>query len=143
MSQTSPPSITASPTAPQRNDRTTFSTRVDAFVTWLIAAVTQFSAVATNVYNNAVDCYNNAVTVAGNTATTVAAANYKGEWSAQVGAAAIPYSVSYKGIFYHLIANVADVTAHNPATDSATWTQSSFPSPVGGYIITRNLFGAF
>ncbi|HEX8615673.1 MAG TPA: hypothetical protein VF800_30695 [Telluria sp.] len=51
-----PPTITPVPTpAIQRNDRTTFSNRVDAFVTWLIAAVTQFGAVATNVYNNAVD----------------------------------------------------------------------------------------
>jgi hypothetical protein len=62
MSQTSPTPITAAPTpAPQRNDRTTFSARVDAFVTWLIAAVTEFNSIATNVYNNAVDAYNNAV----------------------------------------------------------------------------------
>lgn len=51
-----PPTITPVPTpAIQRNDRTTFSNRVDAFVTWLIIAVAQFGAVATNVYNNAVD----------------------------------------------------------------------------------------
>jgi hypothetical protein len=64
MAQTTPPSITPAPTAPQRSNRATFSGLVDAFVTWLISAVTQFSSVATNVYNNAVDCYNNAVAAA-------------------------------------------------------------------------------
>lgn len=62
MAQTTPPSITAAPTpAPSRADRTTFSTRVDAFVTWLIAAVAELQALATNVYNNAVDGYNSSV----------------------------------------------------------------------------------
>ncbi len=62
MSQTTPPSITPAPTpAPSRGDKSTFSNRVDAFVTWLITAVTEFGNVATNVYNNAVDAYNNAV----------------------------------------------------------------------------------
>ena len=74
MAQTVPPSITAAPTAPQRNDRTTFSDRVDAFVTWLIAAVAQFSAVATNVYNNAVDAYNNAVSGAASASAAAASA---------------------------------------------------------------------
>ena len=80
MAQTTPPSITAAPSpAPQRGDKVTFSTRVDAFVTWLIAAVTQFSALATNAYSNAVDCYNNAVaaassaSAAGSSATSAAA----------------------------------------------------------------------
>ena len=52
---TIPPTISPAPVAPQRGDRNTFSARVDAFLTWLIAAVTQFSAVATNAYDNAVE----------------------------------------------------------------------------------------
>lgn len=76
MAQTSPPSITGSPTAPQRGDRTTFSTRVDAFVTWMATAVGEFGAVATNVYNNAVDAYNNAVAGAASaSAASISAAN--------------------------------------------------------------------
>lgn len=51
---TPPPPITPVPTpAPQRGDRTTFSGRVDAFVTWLTNATAEFQAVADNVYNNA------------------------------------------------------------------------------------------
>lgn len=62
MAQTPPPSVTPAPTpAPQRGEKATFSTRVDAFVVWLTAAVGQFSAIATNVYNNAVDAYNSAI----------------------------------------------------------------------------------
>ena len=68
---TIPPTITPAPAAPQRGDRTTFSARVDAFLTWLIAAVTQFGAVATNAYNNAVEA-SNAATNAGASASSAA-----------------------------------------------------------------------
>lgn len=67
---TTPPTITATPTpVPQRNDRTTFSARVDAFVIWISAAVAQFAAVAINCYNNALEAFTSA-----NTATSAAAA---------------------------------------------------------------------
>lgn len=79
MSQTTPPTITPSPTPPQRNNRATFSTLFDAFVTWIASAVAQFGAVAQNVYDNAVDAYNSsmsAATQAGNAQTqAVSAAN--------------------------------------------------------------------
>ncbi len=74
MSQTSPPTITGSPTVPQRSDRATFSSRVDDFVTWMAAAVSEFGAVATNVYNNAVDAYNNAVSASASASTASNAA---------------------------------------------------------------------
>jgi hypothetical protein len=76
MAQTPPPTITPVPTpAPQRGDRTTFSARVDAFITWLIVAVTEFYNIALNVYNNAVDAYNNAVAAAGSATTAAAKAD--------------------------------------------------------------------
>jgi len=73
---TTPPTISAAPAAPQRGVKATFSARVDAFVTWLVAAVGQFAALATNVYNNAVETFNNATTAstAASTATSAAAA---------------------------------------------------------------------
>jgi hypothetical protein len=75
MAAQTPPPITPVPTpVPQRGDRATFSSRVDAFVTWLINAVTQFGAVATNVYNNALDAFNSAVAAAGSANTASAAA---------------------------------------------------------------------
>lgn len=56
MAIVTPPTITPAPTpAPQRGDRTTFSNRVDAFVTWLTLAVAQFAAVAANVAANATE----------------------------------------------------------------------------------------
>lgn len=59
---TPPPTITAAPTAPQRGVKATFSTLLDAFLTWLVAAVSQFGAVATNVFNNATEAFNSATT---------------------------------------------------------------------------------
>lgn len=71
-----PPVITPVPTpAIQRNDRTTFSNRVDAFVTWLITGVAQFGAVATNVYNNAVDAAASASSAFSNKGLSQAAAD--------------------------------------------------------------------
>ncbi|MBZ2208467.1 hypothetical protein [Massilia soli] len=68
-----PPTITPPPDGPQRGDRATFAGRVDAFITWLIAAVAQFGALATNVYANAVDAFASA-TAAGSSASAAAAA---------------------------------------------------------------------
>lgn len=75
MAQTPPPTITPAPApAPQRGDRATFSSRVDAFVTWISAVVAQFQAVATNVYSNAVDAFNNATNAAASAATATSSA---------------------------------------------------------------------
>lgn len=74
MAQTAPPTVDPAPTPyPQRNDRTTFSTRVDAFVTWFIASIAQLVALVTNCYNNAVDAYNNANIASAAAADAIAA----------------------------------------------------------------------
>lgn len=66
MAQTTPPTIDPVPTPPiQRGDRATFSSRVDAFILWLVAAVAQFQALANNVYANALDVYANATAALG------------------------------------------------------------------------------
>jgi hypothetical protein len=76
MAVTPPPSITPAPTpAPQRGEKSTFSARVDAFVTWLTAAVGQFGAVATNVKDNAADAFGSATTAANAATTATGAAN--------------------------------------------------------------------
>lgn len=72
---TTPPAITAVPTPqPVRNDRTTFSPRVDALVTWLPTHITDLIAALINVYDNAVSAYDSAVAALAdkNTATTQA-----------------------------------------------------------------------
>lgn len=56
MAVQTPPPIDPVPTPPiQRGDRATFSSRVDAFILWLVAAVAQFRAVALNVAANATE----------------------------------------------------------------------------------------
>jgi hypothetical protein len=56
MAVQNPPPIDPVPTPPiQRGDRATFSSRVDAFIMWLVTAVAQFRAVALNVSANATD----------------------------------------------------------------------------------------
>lgn len=83
MARTPPPNITPAPLpAPQRGDRATFSSRVDAFVLWLTNAVAQFAAVATNVYNNAVDAFQSA-TAAGNSASAAALSAASADQDAQ------------------------------------------------------------
>ena len=75
MAQTPPPGIDPVPTPPiQRGDRATFSSRVDAFIVWLVNAVTQFGLVAMNVYNNALDAAASALAAAGFASTAQAAA---------------------------------------------------------------------
>jgi len=73
MPLTTPPALTPAPSpAPQRGDSITFSTRVDALMTWLVNAGTQFSDLATNVYDNAV--------IAGTSAATAEAAATITKW---------------------------------------------------------------
>lgn len=88
MAHTSPPSMTAAPTpAPQRGDRTTFSARMDAFITWLAVSVAEFFALATNVYNNAVDAYNSSVSSA--TSATASSSSAAEASAAAISAASV------------------------------------------------------
>lgn len=75
MATTPPPLTPFGGAAPQRGDKATFSSRVDAFVTWLIAVVTQFIALAANVYANAQEAFVSAGTATSAAATAAATAN--------------------------------------------------------------------
>lgn len=71
-----PPNIDPVPQPPiQRGDRTTFSSRVDAFILWLVNAVTQFAALASNVYNNALEAVQAAVSASTSAQTAMSAAS--------------------------------------------------------------------
>jgi len=114
--------ITALPTAPDRSDSSTFSDRADVFLASLPGMVTeentfgtQANALAVTV-NSAKDDAESAESVA------VAAANFKGLWSALTGAAAIPYSVYHDSKYWMLNTGLADVTAKEPGVD-VEWTQ--------------------
>ena len=71
---TAPPSITALPSAPDPNNRSTFNSLAYPWSAALPTFGTEVSAVATNVYANAVDAYNSATTATtqASTATTQA-----------------------------------------------------------------------
>lgn len=134
MAQTTPPSMTPAPAqTPQRNDRTTFSTRVDAFVTWLTNSIAEFSALATNVYNNAVDAFNSATsaaTQAGNAlaqATNAAASATAAAATANAAAwnAATAYALNANAIsqvdFRTYRRKIPGTTATDPANDTTNW----------------------
>lgn len=121
---------------PQRNDRSTFSTRVDSFITWLLdvfygefeAATTDLTnkvnATATNAANAAVS-ESNALTsknAAASSATDAAAsAAFKGNWSSLSGALNMPASVAHNGNIWLLNTNLANVATKTPGV-ATEWT---------------------
>lgn len=97
MTQTTPPSITPSPAAPDRADRNTFSSRATAWSDWLKThGVPEIAAVATNVYDNAVDAYNNATSAASDAGTATTQAGYA-YGSAQAAASSAASAASAPG----------------------------------------------
>lgn len=67
---------------------------------------------------------------ANSAAIAIAAANFKGNWSALTGALAVPASVYHASKFWLLLSNLADVTAATPGV-SGSWLE----------IITGNVMG--
>lgn len=53
--------------------------------------------------------------------TAVAAANFVGRWSAQSGAASVPYSAFHQGSIWMLLTNVAAVEASEPNANNSDW----------------------
>ena len=144
MSQTTPPSLTAPGTAPDRSDRATFSARATAFATWMATAVTEFAALATNVYNNAVDAYNN--TVAAAVSAVQAAA------SATAAAAAAACSIWITGTTYAIgdvrfspsnfqsyRRKTAGAGSTDPASDTTNWARVQTGLGLGGSTITGSV----
>lgn len=76
MAVENPTPVTPLPTpVPQRGERSTFSQRVDGFVTWFTGtAIPQMAALVQNVYNNAVDAAASALSANSNRILAQAAA---------------------------------------------------------------------
>ena len=140
MAATAPPGVTAAPTPyPVRSDRTTFSARVDAFVTWLVAAIAQLVALASNVYNNALDAYASATEAAASEAAVLAA----------VGALTWVSGNNYvdgDGVYspldwqsYRCILDATGLTT-DPSLDVTHWQILGTPNP-SAIIMSYNLFG--
>jgi hypothetical protein len=125
MAVTPPPSMTPAPTpAPQRSDRTTFSSRVDAFVTWLITAVSEFSAAMSNVSANATDAANSANSAASSLAAAVSAAGVS-LWVANT-AYATGVSKYSPADFRTYRSRAAVNSAVDPSLDPTNWAPISF-----------------
>lgn len=107
--------ITTPPTAPSRSDRSTHDARTDAWILWEeTQLVPQLNAVVTEINNNAIIAANGAAAAT----VAIAAANFKGLWSALTGAQPTGISCFHLGAFWILSADVADVTTKVPGTAS-------------------------
>lgn len=125
MAVVTPPSITPVPTpVPQRNDRVTFSDRVDAFVTWLINAVTEFGNVATNVAANATDAHTSALSASASAsiAASSASANVWVSGTTYAVGASVWSPLNY--LIYRRI--IAGAGTTDPSLDSTNWASLGY-----------------
>jgi hypothetical protein len=137
--------ITPLPTPPARTDgEATFVSRSNAFLGALPTFGTEANALAAAVSADKAATE----TAAAIAPVSLAAANFKGNWSALTGALAVPASVFHSGAFWTLASDLADVTAKTPGVDvewldlstssvdyqeftaSGTWTKPSGVSVV-------------
>ena len=117
--------ITSLPTpAPSTSDPSTFDARADALIAALPVFVTEANALEVNVMaeelvatTQAAAATAQAVLADSAADIALAAANFKGLWSAQSGAATVPYAVSHLGKFWQLASNLANVALKTPGTD--------------------------
>lgn len=79
---------------------------------------------ATTQANNAAASATEAQGYADNIASNV---NFKGDWSAQTGAANVPYSVYHAGMYWQLLNNLADVTTSEPGV-TGDWAVTGITS---------------
>lgn len=118
--------ITPVPTpVPNRTAQTQseFDIASDNLFSWLEALPTELGVWADQV---------NATGIDGNLAVTVlAAANFKGVWSAQSGAATVPYAVFHEGLFWVLLNDVTNVAASEPAPDNDDWQPLAVEMRIG------------
>lgn len=130
--------ITDLPPAPQRSQPADFVVKADAHVASLTGFVDETNIVIGEINttqteinaseSNATNSETNAESSASSAASS---ANYKGEWSALVGALNIPASVSHLGSVWLLLNNLADVATSEPSV-TADWlalTGSTWNNP--------------
>lgn len=105
MSQTTPPTVDALPTAPNTSVPTGFSATMDAFLAALIVFRTQVVALGANMYANCLDAFNSAVAAA---ASAVTALGYSNNAAASAAAAIVTANATLwvSGTTYAQYANV-------------------------------------
>ncbi|MFK3738024.1 hypothetical protein [Massilia sp. TN1-12] len=154
---TTPPQVNQfSGSAPQRKDKSTFSDRLDAFVTWIILCVTQLPALAANMYSNAVDAFNSALAASQSASTaTSAAATAMATANASPWVSGTTYPLNACAIsqvnFQSYRRAVAGAGTVDPANDATNWrilagnnANGTFaPSPVDALEIDLSLGNYF
>lgn len=151
MATSPPPFNPFSGQAPQRGDKSTFSQRFDAFITWFIAAVVQLAALAANVYANAVEAFQSAGTASNAAAAAMVTANAY-PWASGVTVPQYAAVIStVDGRTYRRIAATGSGTT-DPSIDTANYVLlSALPVPlqllasatVSSPVSTLNLLNIF
>ena len=130
MAVTAPPSLTAPPTAPDPNDRATFSSRAYALVSWLSTMVTQMTSALSNVYTNASEAYSSGLSAAASAAAASASASaalHNPATNYATGTVAIS-NVNY--LPYRRTSTSPGVDATDPANDTAGRWAPAAVSPI-------------
>ena len=103
----------------------TFSTNADDWLAYQEPLATDYNGLATYLDALAITMDADATAAAASAAAAASSAsdaassaNFVGLWSAQTGAANIPYSVAHNGISWQLLNNLADVTTSEPSVTS-------------------------
>ena len=138
--------IDALPTAPTRSDPASFDTRADAYLSALVTFSTQIETFRTqanttasniNADKTAAEAAQSAAEAAQSLAEyaengALAAAQFKGAWSALSGVLARPATVRHDDAYWLLLpASLANVAASEPSDDNADWARLN----LGGGII--------
>jgi hypothetical protein len=63
------------------------------------------------------------------------AANFKGKWSDLTGSISLPATVHHSGTFWVLAEDLADITAHEPATGSSVWLELTLHNSLYGGVL--------
>ncbi|MFY9141560.1 gp53-like domain-containing protein [Sulfuricurvum sp.] len=118
--------ITTPPTAPSSSDATTFRTRADAFIAWIVVFVSQIIGFINqvNTLETNVNAKEASAVAASNIA--VALANYKGIFVQGVSSALVGESWSYSGVNYRCAVD----TANNPITEPASWVSLAIDATI-------------
>lgn len=133
------PYFTPPPPAPDRRDPDTFSTKAkDSIDYWAIMTAeaevfasdmnglkddAQTAKIEADAAKLAAEGFKDDSESARN--VSLAAANFKGLWVNQAGAASIPYSVYHDGEYWMLVENLANVSASEPSDTNTNWRNIS------------------
>lgn len=133
------PQITELSTPPTSTDRKNFRSRADQFLSELPGFGNEANGLANWINGKAdqVEADKNQAGIYRNEAeglrddtatltdTALAASNFKGKWSDLTGSLNIPASVYHGDRYWILLADLADVTASEPAEANADWAELS------------------